>query len=69
MEIRLINDDCISALKDMDDESVDLIVTSPPYCMKKAYESPEDDVATFRQCHEEIFSDIYRVLKIGGSVC
>ena len=69
MEVRLINDDCVSALKDIDDESVDLIVTSPPYCMKKAYESPDDDVATFRQCHEEIFSDIYRVLKIGGSVC
>ena len=69
MAVRLINDDCFSALKELGRESVDLIVTSPPYCMKKAYESPEDDVATFRQCHEEIFNDIYRVLKVGGSVC
>ena len=48
---------------------VDLIVTSPPYCMKKAYESPQDDIDTFKRLHERIFDDIYRVLRPGGSIC
>jgi len=31
MTFRLINDDCLKALKDIDDNSVDLVVTDPPY--------------------------------------
>jgi DNA modification methylase len=31
MSIRLINDDCIAAMKTLDDDSVDLILTDPPY--------------------------------------
>ena len=31
----LINDDCIKVLKEMKDESVDLIVTDPPYMIQK----------------------------------
>lgn len=69
MFVSILNDDCNVALKHLARESVDLIVTSPPYCMKKAYESPDDDINTFRQCHEEIFDKIYRVLKPGGSIC
>ena len=69
MFVSILNDDCNVALKHLERESVDLIVTSPPYCMKKAYESPDDDINTFRQCHEEIFDKIYRVLKPDGSIC
>ena len=69
MFISLINEDCNVALQNVQRESVDLIVTSPPYCMKKAYESPDDDIDTFRKCHEEIFGKIYRVLRPGGSIC
>lgn len=67
--VTIRQDDCINFLKKIPDESVDLIITSPPYCMKKAYEDPQDDVNTFKQQHERIFPDIYRVLKRGGSVC
>ena len=69
MFVSILNDDCNVVLKNLTRESVDLIVTSPPYCMKKAYESPDDDINTFRKCHEEIFDKIYRVLKPGGSIC
>lgn len=69
MFFSILNDDCNVALENMKRESIDLIVTSPPYCMKKAYESPDDDIDTFRKCHEEIFAKIYRVLKPGGSIC
>lgn len=61
--------DCAELLQKLPDESVDLIVTSPPYCIGKAYEDPKDDIDTFRNQHINIFSDIYRILKIGGSIC
>lgn len=65
----LFNGDCIERLKTLDSESVDLIITSPPYCMKKAYENPKDDIRTFKMHHEAIFDEIYRILKVGGSIC
>ncbi len=68
-QITLYNGSCEKLLKKLPDESVDLIVTSPPYCMKKAYEDPHDDIETFKRQHKKIFADIYRVLKPGGSIC
>ena len=65
----LFNGDCLKLLREIPDESVSLIVTSPPYCMKKAYENPTDDINTFRETHTRIIDEIYRVLKPGGSVC
>lgn len=67
--ITIRQSNCKNLLKKLPDESIDLIITSPPYCMKKAYENPEDDIETFKQQHEDIFPDIYRVLKKGGSIC
>lgn len=68
-EITLFNGDCKKLLKKIPDESVNLIITSPPYCMGKAYEDPHDDIETFKKHHTDIFEDIYRVLKPGGSIC
>lgn len=68
-QITLFNGDCLQLLKEIPDEAVDLIVTSPPYCMGKAYEDPHNDIETFKQQHFIIFPDIYRILKPGGSLC
>lgn len=68
-KVTIRHGDCKNLLKRMPDESVDLIITSPPYCMKKAYENPEDDIETFKKQHIKIFPDIYRILKVGGSIC
>ena len=65
----LYEGDCLKLLREIPDNSVSLVVTSPPYCMKKAYEDPTDDINTFKETHERIIEDIYRVLKPGGSVC
>lgn len=35
----------------------------------EAYEDPHDDIETFRKQHQDIFSDLYRVVKPGGSIC
>ena len=67
--VTVFNGDCQQLLASLPDESVDLIVTSPPYCIGKAYEDPHADAETFRRQHMEIISELYRVLKVGGSIC
>ena len=37
-QITLYHGNCEDLLKQLPDESVDLIITSPPYCIGKAYE-------------------------------
>lgn len=68
-EITLYSGDCAKLLKEIPDETVDLILTSPPYCIGKEYEDPHNDVESFKKQHERIFDDLYRVLKDGGSIC
>ena len=67
--VTLYNGDCLNLLKKLPSESVDLIVTSPPYCIGKAYEDPHNDIQTFRKQHTKIFKELYRVVKVGGSIC
>lgn len=68
-KVTLYHGDCLKLLKCIPDEEVDLIVTSPPYCIGKAYEDPHNDIETFRELHIKIFPEIYRILKPGGSLC
>ncbi len=68
-DVTLYNGDCLELLKSMPDGVVDLVVTSPPYCMGKSYEDPKDDLETFYRKHSELLPEIYRVLKDGGSMC
>ena len=69
MFTKVYHADCSRKLARMETASIDLIVSSPPYCMKRAYEAPTDDINTFRQTHMVIFDHLYRVLKPGGSIC
>lgn len=68
-QITLYNGDCIKLLKQIPEETIDIIITSPPYCIGKAYENAHDDIETFKNQHEQIFPDLYRILKPGGSIC
>lgn len=67
--IKIYNDDCLNLVKTLSDNSVSLIITSPPYCMKKAYENMDDDINTFNSNNEAIIKECIRVLKPGGSLC
>lgn len=67
--VTLHNGDCMEMLQSLPSESVDVIITSPPYCIGKAYEDPHDDIETFKNHHLRIFPELYRVLKQGGSIC
>lgn len=68
-QITLFNGDCTKLLKKIPEETVDIIITSPPYCIGKAYENAHDDIETFKNQHVKIFPDLYRILKPGGSIC
>lgn len=67
--ITLYYGDCLKLLKKIPSNFIDVVITSPPYCMGKAYEDPHDDIQTFKHQHINIFDDLYRVVKPGGSVC
>lgn len=64
----LLQTDCFDLLEKLPAESVDLIVSSPPYCMGMPYETAVD-VAEFTQAHERLAPLLFRVLKPTGSLC
>lgn len=64
----LYEGDCLKLLKALPDESVRLTTTSPPYCMGKKY-SEYDSIDQFIEAHKNIFPEIVRVTKPGGSIC
>ena len=55
----LKNMDCLDGLKELSDESVDLIVTSPPYDNIRTYNG-------FNFDFENIAIQMFRILKVGG---
>ena len=58
----LLNGDCVEMLKGIDDESIDLTVTSPPY----------DDMREYQDGHifnlDNLITELYRTTKVGGVV-
>lgn len=64
----LLNGDCRKLLAAIPDNSISLTITSPPYCMGKAYE-PGYTIADFVSAHDEILPEIMRVTRPGGSIC
>src|SRR5437899_6030899 len=50
------------------DGSVQLTVTSPPYCKSKEYE-PGKRIEEFVETHERVLPEIVRVTAPGGSIC
>jgi DNA modification methylase len=57
----LYNDNCLNALKTMDDNSIDSCVTDPPYGLSFMAKSWDYDVPK-----KEIWEEVFRVLKPGG---
>lgn len=64
----LYKGDSLKILRNVADNSVDLVVTSPPYCMGKEYDR-SNEVAYFIDMHKKIFPEIIRVVKSGGNIC
>ena len=60
--INLYNDDCLNVLKEMSDDSFDLLVTSPPYYNAREY-SQWNSVDSYMNDMKNIFTEVYRCLK------
>jgi site-specific DNA-methyltransferase (adenine-specific) len=63
VKCQLINDDCIDAMKEMEDNSVDSIVTDPPYELGFMGKSWDASGIAF---NIEVWQQALRVLKPGG---
>lgn len=59
---------CIDFLKTIPDNSIKLVVTSPPYNIGKEYEKKLDLNIYIKQ-QEEVIEECYRILKPDGSIC
>jgi len=64
----LFRGDCLTLLRAMPDKSVDLILTSPPYCIGKSYEK-KTRAGDFLQDVKEVLPELIRVVRTGGSIC
>lgn len=64
----LFHGECERLISVMPDDYASLILSSPPYCMGKAYEDTSD-IADFKKSHEILLPELIRVLKPGGSLC
>lgn len=65
---KIYNEDCLEIMKRMEDKSVDLVLTDPPYGdgvaygrMGKTIENNEDESINYK-----IIPDAFRILKDGG---
>lgn len=61
--IKLYNEDCVSGMKRLSDNSIDLTVTSPPYDNLRTYNGHAKDFK-----FEETAQELWRVTKQGGVV-
>ena len=59
--IKIYNDDCLYKIKDLEDNSIDSIVTDPPYGISFMGKKWDYDVPSV-----EIWKECFRVLKPGG---
>src|SRR2546430_1684097 len=60
--------DCLDLIDGIPDNSIDLTITSPNYCMGKEYEKSRS-VEDFIQAHQLILPEIVRITRDRGSIC
>ena len=68
---RLLNEDCLPGMKKMEDESVNLIITDPPFNIGKKYDSPFKDnkeKTEYIDWCKEWITECIRILKSKGSL-
>ena len=68
---KIICGDALKTLKKMSDNSVDLIITSPPYNFEMKYDNYHDKQGWDRYFAflKDIWKECHRVLKEGGRIC
>jgi len=64
----MLNNDCLTILKGLENEKFDLILTSPPYNVGKSYET-KVSIEKYLETQEEIISELVRTLSDKGNLC
>ena len=69
-QLQLIHADCLRYLKTLPDNSIDLILTDPPYFQvkKNAWDNQWPNVETFLAWLDEVLVEFWRVLKPSGNL-
>jgi adenine-specific DNA-methyltransferase len=67
-EVTLYHGDCLEFLQTIPDESIQLVVTSPPYNIGKEYEDVLD-IGVYKTQQRQVIEECVRVLKPEGSIC
>lgn len=67
-EIVIATGDCLETLKSVADETINLIITSPPYNIGKIYETATD-LDKYLEALDPIVNELVRVLSSEGSIC
>jgi site-specific DNA-methyltransferase (adenine-specific) len=67
----LYQGDCLKVLPTLEDESIDLVVTSPPYNVGVDYGDYKDslDYEVYLDWLDKIWNECFRVLRNGGRIC
>ena len=65
---QIICGDCLEVMKGMPDESVDLIVTDPPYNKNYPYKNYNDSRIDYWEWLKNIFEELNRILKNNSSI-
>jgi len=68
---KIYNIDCIEGLNKLNDESIDLVITSPPYNVDIDYDSYKDNINYNKYLNwlQKVFKLCYNKLKSGGRLC
>ena len=68
---KIINGDCVEVMTTMPENSVDLIVTSPPYGVGIEYDTFNDDlrIEDYKEFSKKWLTQVFRVLKDDGLLC
>lgn len=64
---QIINADCLDELKKFKDNTIDLVVTSPPYAGKRGDDYDTKPIRGYNEWFLKITAELYRVLKPTGS--
>jgi site-specific DNA-methyltransferase (adenine-specific) len=67
---KIINGDCVEVMKTLPENTIDLVVTSPPYNVGIAYDTHNDEVIMdeYWDFTEKWLTQVYRLLKDDGRV-